>query len=248
MLALLVFVLGLLIGSFLNVCIYRIPRDESVSYPPSHCTGCGTRIKPYDLFPVFSYILLKGKCRSCGEKISIRYPLIELFVGFLYIALYFTYGVSFELLKFMILIPFVVVIGFIDLETTDVYFITTLTGSIAGIILLIIGNYLGLGIWEYIYGALLGGGVISLIVILTRGMGWGDAEICFLCGIFLGLKLTLLMLFISFVIGGAMGVILIIFKKKSAKDYIPFGPFITLAALFCIYFGKSLIFWYSSLF
>jgi leader peptidase (prepilin peptidase)/N-methyltransferase len=248
MYALLIFILGLLIGSFLNVCIYRIPRDESVSYPPSHCTGCGARIKPYDLFPVFSYILLKGKCRSCGEKISIRYPLIELLVGFLFIALYITYGISFELLKFMILIPFVVVIGFIDLETTDVYFKTTLTGSIAGIILLILGNYLGRGIWEYVYGALLGVGVISLIVILTRGMGWGDAEICFLCGIFLGLKLTLLMLFISFVIGGAIGVILIIFKKKSPKDYIPFGPFITLAALFCIYFGESLLGWYFSLF
>jgi leader peptidase (prepilin peptidase)/N-methyltransferase len=148
----------------------------------------------------------------------------------------------------MILIPFVVVIGFIDLETTDVYFKTTLTGSIAGIILLIISNYLGLGIWKYIYGALLGGGVISLIVILTRGMGWGDAEICFLCGIFLGLKLTLLMLFISFVIGGATGVVLIIFKKRSSKDYIPFGPFITLAALFCVYFGESFLSWYFSLF
>lgn len=248
MLPLLIFILGIIIGSFLNVCIYRIPRVESISYPPSHCTSCGTRIKPYDLFPVFSYIFLRGKCRSCGVKISIRYPLVEFLVGLLFLALYMIYGVSFEFLKYMILIPFIIVIGFIDFETTDVYFKTTLSGSIVGIILLILGNYLGFGLWEYIYGALLGAGVISLIVILTKGMGWGDVEICFLCGIYLGLRLTLLMLFLSFVFGGVIGLILIILKKKSPKDYIPFGPFITLAALFCIYFGERLLQWYFSLF
>lgn len=248
MLAILIFILGLLIGSFLNVCIFRIPRGESISYPPSHCTGCGTRIKPYDLFPIISFILLKGKCRNCGEQISIRYPLIEFLTGLLFLSLYIVYGVSFELLKFMILIPFILVIGIIDLETTDVYFKTTLSGSISGIILLIIGNYLGFSYLEYIYGALIGGGVISLIIILTGGMGWGDAEICFLCGLFLGMRMTLLMLFISFVIGGIIGAILIIFKKKSHKDYIPFGPFIALAALFCIFFGEEILAWYFSLF
>ncbi|MDF2673857.1 MAG: putative bifunctional type leader peptidase/N-methyltransferase, partial [Clostridiales bacterium] len=218
------------------------------SYPPSHCTSCGTRIKPYDLFPVFSYIFLSGRCRSCGVKISIRYPFVEFLVGLLFLALYITYGVSFELLKFMILIPFIIVIGLIDLETTDVYFKTTLSGSLAGLILLFIGYYLGLGFWKYIFGALLGAGIITLIVILTRGMGWGDVEICLLCGIYLGLRLTLLMLFISFVLGGVIGLLLIILKKKSSKDYIPFGPFITLAALFCIFFGEKLISWYFSLF
>lgn len=243
-----IFILGLLIGSFLNVCIYRIPREESVSYPPSHCTGCGARIKPYDLFPVFSYIFLRGKCRNCGDRISIKYPLTELLVGLLFALLYITHGLSFELLKFMILISFAVVIGFIDLYTTDVYFKTTLSGSIAGIVLIIVGKYFGLGVWEYIYGALLGGGVISLIVILTKGMGWGDAEICFLCGMFLGLRLTLLMLFLSFILGGITGVILILLKKKSSKDYIPFGPFIAFSAIFCIYFGENLLGWYFSMF
>lgn len=248
MIGFLLFILGLLIGSFLNVCIYRIPRGENISYPPSHCTGCGARIKPYDLFPLISYILLGGKCRNCGRGISIRYPLIELLIGLLFLALYFVYGVSFELLKFIIFIPFIVVIGFIDLETTDVYFKTTLSGSIAGIILIITGKFIGYNVWEYIYGALLGGGVIAIIVLLTRGMGWGDAEICFLCGLFLGLRMTLLMLFISFVFGGIFGAVLLILRKKSRKDYIPFGPFITLAALFCIYFGERILNWYLSLF
>jgi prepilin signal peptidase PulO-like enzyme (type II secretory pathway) len=117
-----------------------------------------------------------------------------------------------------------------------------------GIVLIILGKYLGFGFLEYIYGALLGGGVISLIVILTKGMGWGDAEICFLCGLFLGLRLTMLMLFLSFVLGGVTGVILILLKKKSSKDYIPFGPFIALAAVFCVYFGEPLLGWYVSMF
>lgn len=248
MIAFLIFILGLLIGSFLNVCIYRIPRGESISYPPSHCTGCGTRIKPYDLFPLISYIFLKGKCRNCGEKISIRYPFIELLAGLLFLALYIMYGISFELLKYIFFISFIIVIGFIDFETTDVYFKTTLSGSIIGIILIIAGKFLGYGLWEYIYGALLGGGIISLIILITRGMGWGDAEICFLCGLFLGLRLTLLMLFISFIFGGVFGAVLLILEKKSRKDYIPFGPFITLGALFCIYFGNEILAWYISLF
>lgn len=248
MFGLLIFVFGLVIGSFLNVCIYRIPRGESISFPPSHCTNCGARIRSYDLFPIISYILLKGRCRSCGERISIRYPLMELYVGILFLALYLLYGVSFNLLRFIVLIPFLMVIGVIDLKTTDVYFKMTFSGSIAGIILLIMSNYFGFGFWEYIYGALLGGGVISLIIILTKGMGWGDAEICFLCGLFLGMRMTLLMLFISFVLGGITGAALILLKKKSRKDYIPFGPFIVLAALICIFAGKYILNWYFSLF
>lgn len=242
-----IFIFGLLIGSFLNVCIYRIPRGESISYPPSHCTGCNKKIKPYDLIPVLSYLLLKGKCRNCGTEISIKYPLIELMVGLMFFTLYFVYGISFELLKYMILIPFIIVIGIIDLETTDVYFKTTLPGIIAGILMIIFGGYLGNRYWEYIFGGFFGGGLISLIVLITRGMGWGDAEICLLCGLFLGFRLTLLMLFLSFIFGGIIGVFLILLKKKSRRDYIPFGPFISLASLICIYFGENIILWYISL-
>lgn len=248
MLAALIFILGLITGSFLNVCIYRIPKGESISYPPSHCTRCGARINAYDLFPVVSFLILKGKCRNCRDRISIKYPLIELLTGLSFLTLYIQYGISLELIKFMVLISFIAIIGIIDLETTDVYFKTTLSGSIAGIIFIIAGYYFGYGLWEYIYGGLLGGGVISLIVILTKGMGWGDAEICFLCGLFLGLKMTILMLFLSFVLGGIIGFVLILLKKKSHKDYIPFGPFITLGTLICIYFGKDIIAFYFSQF
>lgn len=244
---LLVLVLGLLIGSFLNVCIYRIPREESISYPPSHCTNCGTRIKWYDLIPVISYIFLRGKCRACKDKISIKYPIIELFAGVVFLCLYLMYGLSLDFIKYIVFVSVLIVIGIIDLNTTDVYLKTTLTGIIFGIIFVVIGNYLGSGIMEYIYGALLGGGIISLIILITNGMGWGDAEICLMSGIFLGLKLTVVMLFFSFIIGGISGLILILLKKKSRRDYIPFGPFISISAILAVFIGERVINWYLSL-
>lgn len=237
--------LGLLIGSFLNVCIYRIPRGESIAYPPSHCTNCGNNIKPYDLIPVISYIFfLKGKCRYCGEKISIRYPLIELFTGVVFMLIYKYYGLSMEFIKFAVLSCFLIVIGMIDFDTTDVYFKTTMSGIIVGIVFLIVYYFNGYNIWTYILGALIGGGFISLIILITGGMGWGDAEMCFLAGIYLGWKLTLVMLFLSVVLGGIIGILLIATKKKSKKDYIPFGPYIALGAMMAVVWGEGILKWY----
>ncbi len=243
----LIFIIGLLIGSFLNVCIYRIPRDESISYPPSHCTNCSKRIKWYDLIPVISYALLGGKCRNCKEKISIKYPIVELVTGLVFIGLYLKYGQTIEFLKFVVFISFLIVIGVIDFETTDVYLKTTLPGIIVGIVFAVISGFMGKEFMEYVYGGLLGGGLISLIILITHGMGWGDAEICLMCGIFLGLRLTIVMLFLAFIIGGAVGIMLILLKKKSQKDYIPFGPFISLAAVITVFFGENIMAWYLSL-
>lgn len=240
--------LGLIIGSFLNVCIYRIPLEQSLSFPPSHCTSCGSKIKRYDLIPVLSYIFLKGKCRNCSEKISLRYPSIELTTGILFGALYMEYGLSFLLVKYVVLVCFLIVIGMIDFDTTDVYFKTTISGIIVGLGFLIYGCFLSLNVITYIYGGLLGGGVIAIIILLTHGMGWGDAEICLLVGLFLGFKLTLLMLFLSFVIGGVIGIILILLKKKSRKDYIPFGPFIAVAAIITAIIGEKIIMLYLNTF
>lgn len=241
---LIIFTLGLLIGSFLNVCIYRIPRDESISYPPSHCTNCTNRIKSYDLIPVISYIFLRGKCRYCGEKISIKYPLIEFFTGLIFVGLYYKYDISLDLVKYLILASYLIVIGLIDLNTTDVYLKTTLSGFIIGVLFLILNLYNGEPIGTYIIAAIIGGGFITTIIILTGGMGWGDAEICALCGIYLGIRLTILTLFLSVILGGIIGVTLILTKKKTRKDYIPFGPYITIAALISILWGEKIIAWY----
>lgn len=241
---LIIFTLGLLIGSFLNVCIYRIPKGESISYPPSHCTNCTNRIKPYDLIPVISYIFLRGKCRYCGEKISIKYPLIELFTGLIFVGLYYKYDISLDLFKYLILASYLIVIGFIDFNTTDVYLNTTLSGFIIGVIFLGISLYHGQSVSTYVIGTLIGGGFIAVIILLTGGMGWGDAEICALCGIYLGIRLTILTLFLSVILGGIIGVILILTKKKTRKDYIPFGPYITMGALISILWGEKFISWY----
>lgn len=239
-----IFIISLCIGSFLNVCIYRIPKGESIVNPPSHCGNCGTRLKSLDLIPVLSYIFLKGKCRYCGEKISFRYALIELITGVLITAVYIENGLSYTFIKYSVLVILLIVIGMIDFDTTDVYFKTTLTGIILGMVFLIYGHFLGYGIMDFIFGAAAGGGAIALIILLTRGMGWGDAEICLLCGLFLGFKLTAFMLFSSFIIGGITGILLIALKIKSRKDYIPFGPSIALGAIAAILFGDKLIQWY----
>lgn len=236
-----ILLLGLVIGSFLNVCIFRIPREESISFPPSHCTNCDNKIKAYDLVPVISFLLLRGKCRHCGERISMKYPLIELITSVLFLALYIKFGLSFDLLKFIILICFIIIIGIIDFETTDVYLKTTLPGIIIGILFIAIGYFNGQEVWTYIFGGLLGGGVITAIVLLTNGMGWGDVEICLLAGVFLGFNLTIVMLFLSFVTGGILGILLIITKKRSRKDYIPFGPFISVGVIITVFLGQQLI-------
>jgi len=245
-----IFVLGLLIGSFLNVCIYRIPRGESISYPPSHCTSCGNRIKPYDLIPVLSWIFLRGKCRKCGEKISIRYAIIELTTAILFMLTYFQYGYSIYLLKYLVLIPFLIVIAMIDYDTMEVYTTTTWLAIAIGIISLGVNIYLGEPVYTYIYGGLLGAGIITFIILMsklilgTEGMGWGDAEICGLCGLFLGFKLTFMMIFFSFIIGGVIGVYLLKFKKKSGRSEMAFGPSIIMAAFFMIIWGDKILNWY----
>lgn len=249
-----IFILGLLIGSFLNVCIYRIPRGENIAYPPSHCTACRANIRAYDLIPVFSWIFLRGKCRSCSEKISIRYALVEGVTAILFLLTYFQYGISIYLLKFLILIPFLIVIAMIDYDTMEVYTTTTWFAIGLGIILLGVNFYLGQSVVTYIYGGILGAGTIIFIILLsklllgTEGMGWGDAEISGLCGLFLGFKLTLLMMFFSFIIGGAVGVYLLRFKKQNGRSEMPFGPSIIMATFLMMLWGEKILTWYLNLF
>jgi leader peptidase (prepilin peptidase)/N-methyltransferase len=241
---LLVFIYGLVFGSFFNVCIYRIPRQESIAYPPSHCTTCGKKLKAVDLFPVISWVLLKGKCRYCGEKISIKYPVFEILTGMIFVLVYKQFGYSIETIKFIVFASYLIIVGFIDLNTTDVYFSTTIFGVITGVVFLIIDIFLGNAFFTYLYGAAFGAGIISLIILTTGGMGWGDAEILGICGLFLGFKLSILTFFFSTILAGTIGVILIITKIKSRKDYIPFGPYIALAAFFAALYGKKFIQWY----
>lgn len=243
-----VFVFGILIGSFLNVCIYRIPRGESIVYPPSHCTNCENKIKLYDLIPIISYVILRGKCRHCKEKISMRYPIIETATGLLFVAIFRVYGLSFGFIKYAIFISLLIVIAIVDYYTTDVYFSTILIGIIFSIVFMVIYVYLGIPIKTYIYGGFLGGGILLLINLITKGgMALGDVQVCFVCGLFLGIKLTVIMLALSFMIGGLSGICLILLGRKSRKDYIAFGPYIAAASIICIICGEKILNFYMSL-
>jgi leader peptidase (prepilin peptidase)/N-methyltransferase len=240
----LVFILGLVIGSFLNVCIYRIPRGESISFPPSHCTDCKTQIKPYDLIPVISYLFLGGKCRHCGSKISIKYPALELFTSIIFLLIYNQYGLSIELIKFLILAVFLIIIAFIDLNTQDVYAVTTYPCFFIGVVFVLIDKfYLHSDISTYLIGLLIGIGVFGFISILTgaMGMGTGDIEIAAICGIYLGWSNTLITMFFAFIIGAIVGVSLIALKKKGRKDPIAFGPFLAIGTMIAMLYGDKII-------
>ena len=196
-----VILIGLCIGSFLNVCIYRIPEEQSIAFPPSHCMSCGYELKILDLFPVVSYIFLKGRCRSCGEKISIQYPIIELINGLIYLLIYMQNGYTLKTLELMIFSSLMIVIAMIDFKTKFVYTSTIIFGFLVEVIFFIIQ-------WvskesfpkDRVIGMIIGVAVIGLIVITTRGMGEGDIEIAGISGLLLGSKATIFMLFSSFVI------------------------------------------------
>lgn len=247
MLPVLVFLLGILIGSFLNVCIYRLPRGESIAFPPSHCPQCGKNIKYRDLVPVASYLILRGRCRFCKSVIPARYPFVETLTGALFLVTYFKFGFGISFLKNAVFLSILLVVAFIDSEYSIIPGKLMIFGLAAGIILNIVGYKSNGYMLDYLYGSLLGGGVIFLIVALTGGMGGGDIQIMAVAGLFLGLWNTLLTLILSFIIGAGAGITLIILKKKNRRDYIPFGPWISVSAFIALFFGKSIIDWYISL-
>jgi leader peptidase (prepilin peptidase) / N-methyltransferase len=232
------FLFGLAIGSFGNVCIYRLPRKESVAFPASRCTSCNTPIRAFDNIPVLSYLFLGGKCRSCGQKVSIVYPLIEIVTGLLLAAVVLKFGVTWESLIYVIVCPALVVITVIDYEHKIIPDRITLPGIIFG---LGAGSYL-VGPINAGLGFLLGGGLFYLIAILSRGgMGGGDIKYIAAVGALLGWQQVLLVIFLGAILGSIIGLALMIAQKKGRKSQIPFGPFLVLGTLIAIFFGEDLV-------
>lgn len=238
----LVVILGLVIGSFLNVCIYRIPMEQSIAFPPSHCTNCNHELKPLDLIPIISYIFLKGKCRYCKEKISARYPIIEGINAILYLLIYLKFGLTIIALKYFVLASILIVIGMIDYDTQFVFTKTTVFGGVIGVIFTIVQAVIYKDdVINFALGTLIGAGIIGLIVLLTKGMGEGDIEIAAVCGLFLGIKGIILSLFLAIVIGGITGIVILALKLKKAKDKIAFGPFIAIGSLISMLWGAEIL-------
>lgn len=245
----LIILLGLIIGSFLNVCIYRISREESISFPQSHCTSCGYILKPKDLIPVFSYIFLGGRCRSCKERISIKYPLVEILNACLYLLIYLKYGFTLEFFKFCLFVSLLIVIAFIDFETKYVYNSTVIFGVVLGIVFdMVIWIETKIIPWDYIVGAFIGFAVIYLIVILTHGMGEGDIDIALICGLFLGIEGIIVTLFIAIIIGGIVAGLILIFKIKDKKAEIAFGPYLAIGGVIACLYGSLLLEIYHKIF
>lgn len=245
----LVLIIGLCIGSFLNVCIYRIPKEESIVFPASHCTSCGHELKFYELIPVVSYIFLRGRCIKCKSKISIKYPLIEILNGLLYLLLFIKYELSFNFIFYCLLVSLLIVISIIDLESKYVYSSTTIVGVLLAIIYIIIGGCLGeVRILNNLLGGLIGYGIIFLIIILTGGMGEGDADIAGICGLFIGIKGVLVALFLAIILGGIFASIVLILKIKDRKSEIAFGPYIAIGTLIWLLIGQKILTLYVSFF
>ncbi len=220
-----VLVFGLLIGSFLNVCIYRIPQKKSISYPPSSCPKCDTRLRALDLIPLLSYLFAKGKCRYCGERISPQYPIVEILNGLLYLLLYFKLGLGLMLIKYALFTSLLIIITFIDLKYQIIPDRLVVFGLIVGFIFNMLLSPRSSFV-NGIIGLLIGGGLFLLIAIITKGaMGGGDIKLMGVLGFALGWKYILLISFLSFIIGAVISIVLLAFKIKGRKDFIPFGSY-----------------------
>ncbi len=250
-----IFMFGLIIGSFLNVCIYRLPREMSIIRPPSACPQCKNQVKPWDNIPLISYIMLKGKCRYCGERISIRYPMVELLNGIFYLLIFYSFGLGWHLLPLCAFVSAMIVITFIDLEFQIIPDVITLPGIAVGVIsssLLLPDplfniNQSGIlaGFLNSLSGLLLGGGLFFLIALLSRGgMGGGDIKMMAMVGAFIGWKGVLLVTFIGSLTGSIVGIFLMLLKGKDRKTKVPFGPFLALGSVITLFFGGKIISWY----
>jgi len=241
-------VTGMVVGSFLNVCICRMPRDESVVTPPSHCPQCDYRIRWYDNIPLFSYLLLRGKCRGCGMHISIQYPLVELLNGLLALALFLRFGPTLAFLVLFLFCSALVVITFIDLEHQIIPDEISLSGIVIGFIC---SFFLPGHTWlNSLLGILLGGGSLLLVAYAYQwltgkeGMGGGDIKLLAMMGAFLGWKSILFIIFASSLIGSVVGITIMLVQKKDSKLAIPFGPYLALGAVLYIFYGRQIIHWY----
>lgn len=238
-----IFLIGLCIGSFFNVCIYRLPQGQSVVRPSSHCMHCRQQLQMIDLIPVLSYLFTRGHCRHCGTTYSSRYATVELLTGCLFVWCYTVFGIGFPLMKALILTSFLLVITYIDYDHQLILDKVLLFMAGAGVLIECLTP--SVGVLSILVGSLAGGGLLLLIAIVSKGgMGGGDIKLAAVLGIYLGAKLTLLALFLSFVIGGVVAVFILLLKRKERRDCIPFGPFIAAGAFLSLLYGQEIIEWY----
>jgi leader peptidase (prepilin peptidase)/N-methyltransferase len=267
------FLFGLAVGSFLNVCIWRIPRHESIVTPGSRCPACGTAIRPWDNIPFLSYLILRAKCRSCGASISIQYPFVELLTGAFFFACFSSFGFTLLALKWAIFCSLMLILMLIDLHERLLPDAVTFPGLLVGLGLSLfvpVGD--GTATWllhwvqhslrskpitsllDALLGAATGGAILWIIgegyfrLRGREGMGLGDAKMMLMAGAFLGLRLTFLTLLLGSLFGSVIGGLYMIARKKQRDFELPFGLFLGMAAILVVFWGQPILDWYISFF
>ena len=243
---------GLAFGSFMNVCIYRIPLKKSIIRPPSSCPSCGKKIRFYDNIPLVSYLVLLGRCRHCRHPISWRYPAVEAITGLLSLALFIRYGLSYQYILFFLFTATLVTISFIDLDHQIIPDVLSLPGVFAGLAIAFIPGSIS---WiDSLIGIIGGGGALFIVALIyerltgKQGMGGGDVKLLAMIGAWMGWRSLPFVLLISSLTGAIIGSVFLLAAGKGYRVRIPFGPFLSLGALLYFFFGPQLTNWYFQVF
>lgn len=258
----LAFIFGSIVGSFLNVCIHRMPLGESIVWPHSHCPKCKKKIPAYDNIPFLSYIILKGRCRFCKEKISLRYPLVELLTALMFVAVFNRYRLSYEFFVYIIFICALIIATFVDIRHRIIPDEISVGGIILGLILSAVKGFSPKPLaydlrplWNSLSGIIAGGGIIYLTGMLfdivyfkilkkhpiqgeTSSMGGGDVKLLAMMGAFLGWQKAIMIFFLAPLFGAVIGIINLVIKKDHT---IPYGPFLSLAAILSLFWADKII-------
>jgi leader peptidase (prepilin peptidase) / N-methyltransferase len=243
--------LGLCVGSFLNVCIHRLPLKQSVVHPRSRCPKCGYMLRWYDNMPVLSYAMLRARCRSCGAPISLQYPLIEVITAIVFVAHWYVFGATVMLPLRLLFACALIVLFMIDLEHQILPDVITLPGIVLGVALSLV---LPPGLVESLLGVVVGGGLLWGIAELwyrlrkVEAMGFGDVKMLAMVGAWLGLKMVVLTFVLSSMMGGLVGIVLIASRRADMATKVPFGTMLAVGALIASLYGGPLLAWYLSRF
>ncbi|MCG9967226.1 prepilin peptidase [Pelotomaculum terephthalicicum JT] len=238
----LAFITGAAVGSFLNVCICRMPVGKSVIRPPSHCPDCRYRLRIFDLIPILSYLFLKGKCRYCGRRIAWQDPVVELVTGLLFVLALAKYGITFGVLRPVVLFAVIVPATVFDLRYKIIPDELNLAGLVLGVPLMFESKE---ALFSCVIGFLAGGALLFVIALVSRGgMGGGDIKLAAVLGLLLGWKQLLIALFLAFAAGSVAGMTMLMLKLARLKEPIPFGPYLALGSAFAILAGDKVIKWY----
>ncbi len=240
--AIFAFILGAVVGSFLNVCIWRIPEGLSIVKPASHCPDCGHPIRFYDNIPLISYLILRGRCRACGGRISLRYPFVEGLAALMALFLFWKFGLTLKFLAAFIFVSALILITFIDIDHQIIPDVISLPGI--PICFLMAVFIMDLSFMDALLGLLIGGGSLYLVAVLyelatkREGMGGGDIKLLALMGAFLGWKSLLFILLVSSLVGAVVGISIMLVRGGDMKYAVPFGPFLSLAAVTYLFVGE----------